>query len=73
MLLIVLLGGAKSIYGPLIGAALLVYLPELLRDANTYAEVIYAVLVLVIVVAFPGGIADSRRLVMKVVRRARSK
>lgn len=72
VLLIVLLGGAKSIYGPLIGAALLIYLPELLRDAKTYAEIIYALLVLVIVVAFPGGIADVRRIVTKWVRHARS-
>ena len=74
VLLMVLLGGAKSIYGPLIGAAVLVYLPELLRDLATWAEVIYAVLVLAIVIAFPGGIADLRRIVTKqVVRRAPSK
>jgi branched-chain amino acid transport system permease protein len=73
VLLMVLLGGLGSIYGPVIGAAVVIYLPELLRGAQTYSEIIYAALVLVIIVAFPGGIADVRRLTEKVVRRARSK
>jgi branched-chain amino acid transport system permease protein len=72
VLLMVLLGGLGSIYGPVIGAAIIVYLPELLRDANRYSEIVYAGLVLVIVVAFPGGIADARRVVRSWVRRARS-
>ena len=72
VLLMVLLGGLGSIYGPVIGAAIIIYLPELLRDANKYSEIIYAGLVLVIIVAFPGGIADARRVVGSWVRRARS-
>lgn len=73
VLLMVLLGGLGSIYGPVIGAAIIIYLPELLRGANKYSEIVYAALVLVIVVAFPGGIADARRVVGSWVRRARSK
>ena len=71
VLLMVLLGGLGSIYGPVIGAALLVYIPEMLRDYQQYAEIIYAALVLLIVVLFPGGIADIRRIVEGWVRRAR--
>jgi branched-chain amino acid transport system permease protein len=71
VLLMVLLGGLGSIYGPIIGAALLVYIPEMLRDYQQYAEIIYAALVLAIVVLFPGGIADTRRIVGGWVRRAR--
>ncbi|WP_236794688.1 branched-chain amino acid ABC transporter permease [Amycolatopsis sp. GM8] len=73
VLLMVLLGGLGSIYGPVIGAAIVVLLPELLRGAEKYSEVIYAALVLVIIVAFPGGIADIRRVAGRWVRRARGR
>jgi len=72
VLLIVLLGGMNSIYGPVIGSAIIVYLPEILRSWQKYTDVIYASLVLVIVIAFPGGIAGSRQLVEGWIRRARS-
>lgn len=60
VLLMVLLGGVRSIYGPLIGAALLILLPEFLRDYQKYSDLIYAGVVLAIVVLFPDGIAGIR-------------
>jgi branched-chain amino acid transport system permease protein len=71
VLLMLLLGGMVSMYGAVIGAVILVYLPEFLRDAARYAEIIYALAILVIIVAFPRGIAGLRYTVGKVVRRAR--
>ncbi len=71
VLLIVLLGGVGSIYGPLIGAIIIVYLPEILRSAQQYSSIIYAGLVLVIVLAFPTGVAGFRQLAAGWVRRAR--
>lgn len=73
VLLMVLLGGMDSIYGPVIGAAIVVYLPELLRSAQKYSDIVYAALVLLIVVAFPGGIAGIRDVAGKWIRRARSR
>jgi branched-chain amino acid transport system permease protein len=73
VLLMVLLGGVGSIYGPVMGAAVIIYLPEALRDEKSYSEIIYAGLVLVIIVAFPGGLADIRRVAMGAVNRARGK
>jgi branched-chain amino acid transport system permease protein len=72
VLLMVLLGGMDSMYGPVIGAAVIVYLPELLRNAKKYSDVFYAGLVLLIVIAFPGGVAGVRDIVEKSVKRARS-
>jgi len=71
VLLMVLLGGMESIYGPVIGAAIVVYLPEILRNADEYSDIIYAALVLLIVIAFPGGIAGIRGIVAAWIRRAR--
>ena len=62
VLLIVLLGGVRSIYGPLMGAAVLILLPEFLRDLQQYSDLIYAGVILLIVVLFPDGIAGIRTL-----------
>ena len=72
VLLMVLLGGSRSIYGPLIGASLLVYLPELLRSVQTLSGLIYAGLVLVIIVLFPDGIAGIRVIAERWIRARRS-
>lgn len=72
VLLMVLLGGMDSIYGPVIGAAVIVYLPEILRSWQKYSDVMYSALVLIIVIAFPRGIAGVRQLGEGAVRRARS-
>jgi len=71
VLLMLLLGGMVSMYGAVIGAVILVYLPEFLRDASKYAEIIYALAILVIIVAFPSGIAGLRYTAERLVRRAR--
>lgn len=72
VLLMVLLGGSRSIYGPIIGASLLIYLPELLRSVQSLSGLIYAGLVLVIIVLFPDGIAGIRVLVEGWIRARRS-
>jgi branched-chain amino acid transport system permease protein len=71
VLLMLIIGGAGSIYGPLMGAALVVYAPELLRDVQVYSGLVYAVLLVVIVVGFPGGLAGTRQLVVAALRRRR--
>jgi len=72
VLLMVLLGGMESIYGPVIGAVVVVYLPEILRSWKSWQDVIYATLVLLIVIAFPGGIAGTRQVARRWIARARS-
>ena len=71
VLLMVLLGGMESIYGPVIGAAIIVYLPEILRSWQKYSDIIYAALVLLIVIAFPSGIAGTRKTVEGWIARVR--
>ena len=71
VLLMLLLGGFGSIYGPVIGAIVLTYLPEYLRAIQDYADFIYGVAVLLIVVAFPRGIAGLRGTIERRWTRAR--
>jgi len=54
----VLIGGRGSIIGPLLGTILLTVLPEFAAPLVAWSTFLYAVLLLVIVLAIPGGIAE---------------
>lgn len=54
--LMLFLGGAGSIWGPVIGAAVYVTLPQYLSGMERYSQVVYGLLLLVVVIALPDGI-----------------
>jgi branched-chain amino acid transport system permease protein len=54
----ILIGGRGSILGPLLGTIILTVLPEFAAPLVTWSTFLYAALLLVIVLAIPGGIAD---------------
>jgi len=56
MLAMVVVGGAKSPWGAVIGAVLLTFLPEVLRGVQDYYLLIYGLLLLVMVAFVPGGV-----------------
>lgn len=56
LLVIVFIGGAGSLRGVVVGAALFTALPEVLRIAPTWRLVIYGMLLLVIVIRWPDGL-----------------
>ena len=53
----VLIGGRGSILGPMLGTILLTLLPEVAAPLAAWSTFLYAALLLVIVLAIPGGIA----------------
>ena len=53
----VLIGGRGSILGPLLGTIILTLLPEFAAPLAAWSTFLYAVLLLVVVLAAPGGIA----------------
>ncbi|MDA9419327.1 hypothetical protein XI04_03785 [Bradyrhizobium sp. CCBAU 11430] len=53
----VLIGGRGSILGPLIGTIILTILPEIAAPLAAWSTFLYAALLLIIVLAMPGGIA----------------
>ncbi len=55
---ILFVGGIGTIYGPIVGALLIVPLPELLRQFSDLRELVYGVLLLLIVVFAPGGLCS---------------
>jgi ABC-type branched-subunit amino acid transport system ATPase component len=54
----ILIGGRGSILGPLLGTILLTALPEFAAPLVAWSTFLYALLLLVIVLAMPGGIAE---------------
>ncbi len=58
-LLMVILGGAASTFGPLIGAYILTYLPEYLQEFAVWQKFAYGALLLVVMFALPRGIMGS--------------
>jgi branched-chain amino acid transport system ATP-binding protein/branched-chain amino acid transport system permease protein len=54
----ILIGGRGSILGPVLGTIILTVLPELAAPLVVWSTFLYAVLLLVIVLAIPGGIAE---------------
>lgn len=56
LLLMVIVGGSGFFFGPMLGAAIVVLLPELLRFTEGYYLIIYAVFVMVLMVFSPRGL-----------------
>lgn len=54
-----IVGGMSSVWGGLLGGTTLRLLPELLRPVADYQELLFAALVLLTVLFFPGGIAGQ--------------
>ena len=58
-LLMVILGGAATTFGPVLGAFILTYLPEVLQRFAEWQKFAYGALLLVVMFALPGGILGS--------------
>lgn len=63
VLLMVLVGGAATATGPVIGAALLTFLPEWLRPLKQYYLILYGAAVVAVMVFMPDGIIGLLRRV----------
>lgn len=64
-----LFGGTGSLFGPIVGCIVQMSITELLRSAQNYMLLIYSVLMLIVIVALPGGLygtvknmIDNRRM-----------
>ncbi len=55
----VIFGGAALLAGPVVGSTLLTIIPEALRMASEYRNTIYAVILLLVILFLPGGIAGE--------------
>ncbi|MCC6194503.1 MAG: branched-chain amino acid ABC transporter permease [Burkholderiales bacterium] len=56
MLIMVILGGKGTLVGPIIGAIIFTFLPELLREASSWRMIIFATTLIVATLFMPQGI-----------------
>jgi ABC-type branched-subunit amino acid transport system ATPase component/ABC-type branched-subunit amino acid transport system permease subunit len=69
-LLMVILGGAGSTFGPVIGAYILTYLPEYLQQFQLWQNFAYGALLLLVMFALPRGVLGTLRLAFDRLRPA---
>jgi branched-chain amino acid transport system permease protein len=65
----IIIGGRGVIAGPFIGAAVLTALPELVGPLAKYASFFYGVVLLIVVLAMPGGVNELLRGISERLRR----
>jgi branched-chain amino acid transport system permease protein len=69
-ILAVILGGSGTIAGPVIGAFLVVFLPELLRFADSFRLILYGLILVLATIFMPVGIVGiGKALVARFTRR----
>ena len=56
LLAMVIVGGAGTVWGPLVGAALLTLLPEVMRFSEDISMIVYGLVVVLVVIFMPNGI-----------------
>ena len=71
ILLMVVVGGAGYFFGPMLGAAVVILLPEFLRFTEGYYLMIYAALVLVLMVYSPKGLIGMGEKIRERIRPTR--
>ncbi|ODT98128.1 MAG: hypothetical protein ABS81_28560 [Pseudonocardia sp. SCN 72-86] len=63
MLVMVFVGGAGSLWGPLVGAAFAVVLIEFFQDLGDQQAIAYGVLLMVVIALLPGGLTSLFRTI----------
>jgi ABC-type branched-chain amino acid transport system, permease component len=66
---ILLFGGTASKWGPVIGAITIAILQELLRPFGNLQVLIYGILLLIVIVAMPGGLFGSFKSLVSLIKK----
>lgn len=72
-ILFVVIGGAGTIAGPILGAFAMTVLPETLRLFDEWRLFLFGLLLIVVVMFFPQGLAGGVRTVWRLVTRSRTR
>ena len=72
-ILAVILGGSGTIFGPVIGAFAVIFLPEYLRFADSFRLIVYGFLLVIATIFMPRGIVFVVARVWQKISNARSK
>lgn len=64
----VIIGGIGTFKGPVIGAILLTVLPELFRSLQDFRMVLYGIILMIVIIFFPGGVAKYWDLLISKIK-----
>jgi branched-chain amino acid transport system permease protein len=67
----VVLGGRRTVFGPLVGVTILVLLPEIFRPLAQYRQAVYGLLLVLVMAFLPFGVFDSIMMSLRNRRLAR--
>ena len=70
LILMLLLGGARPLLGPLVGAIVVFFLPEVIPLGPVRSQILFGVLLIAIILMLPRGIVDSVRSAYESGKRA---
>jgi branched-chain amino acid transport system permease protein len=68
MMAMVIVGGMGTMIGPVIGAVVLTFLPEVLRGFGDFRLIVYGLALTLVVLFMPGGILQAWQLLVARVR-----
>jgi branched-chain amino acid transport system permease protein len=68
--LMLFIGGVGSVWGPIVGAAFYVAIPQVLSSLAKYENIVYGALLLVVIIAFPEGLVGALRTLSAKIRRS---
>ncbi|MGB6535756.1 MAG: ABC transporter permease, partial [Xanthobacteraceae bacterium] len=72
ILIMTILGGAGYFWGPPVGAAVLVWLNQVITDYTQYWSFVLGAMLLVLLFGFPGGIVGGLDLLWQWLKRLRN-
>jgi branched-chain amino acid transport system permease protein len=70
--LMLFIGGVGSVWGPIVGAAFYVAIPQVLSSLAQYENIVYGALLLVVIIAFPEGLVGALRTLSARIRGTRT-
>jgi ABC-type branched-subunit amino acid transport system ATPase component/ABC-type branched-subunit amino acid transport system permease subunit len=62
MLLMVIVGGRRELLGPIVGALLLIWLPQFVQRWDQYRHIVYGIMIIFFLLAAPAGIVGELHL-----------
>jgi len=69
ILTMVVLGGVGTISGPVVGALIVTFLPEILRPIQDYRLLIYGIIIVLVMLYQPGGLLGKNGLLRSIFKR----
>jgi branched-chain amino acid transport system permease protein len=69
----VIVGGSRTLIGPVLGVLVLYIVPRVVIDVQGYSDIVYGVIIVVSVLLFRGGVVSAARDLVTWIRRKRAK